>query len=71
MTDPEEMEIESEDHVVKSIHTSHPLLIQNKEKDCCSDEFFIEKKGTNNVPYLRTNKFIDHMPSKNIKQFIL
>ena len=69
MTDPEEMEIESEDHVVKSIHTSHPLLIQNKEKDCCSDEFFIEKKGTNNVPYFRTNKFIDHLPSKNIKQF--
>ena len=69
MTDPDEMEIESEDHVVKSIHTSHPLLIQNKEKDCCSDEFFIEKKGTNNVPYFRTNKFIDHLPSKNIKQF--
>ena len=69
MTDPDEMEIESEDHVVKSIHTSHPLLIQNKEKDCCDDESFIEKKGTNNVPYFRTNKFIDHLPSKNIKQF--
>ena len=67
MTDPEEMEIESEDHVIKSIHTSRPLLLQKKEKDY--DESFIEKKGTNNVPYFRTNKFIDHLPSKSLKYF--